>query len=62
MTYKARFVHGSRSFNLDSGAYDLFQDFIFPVAEESLNMGAPAARSMTGGEVVSKTAQDRWWA
>jgi len=62
MTYKARFVHGSRSFNLDAGAYDLFQDFIFPVAEESLNMGAPAARSMTGGEVVSKTAQDRWWA
>ena len=62
MTYKARFVHGSRSFNLDSGAYDLFQDFIFPVSEESLNMGAPAARSMTGGEVVSKTAQDRWWA
>ncbi len=61
MAYKARFVHGSRYFNLDSGEYDLFQDFSFPAVDESLNASPSPAGSMTGGMVVSKTAEDRWW-
>ena len=62
MTYKARFVHGSRYFNLDAGEFSLFQDFIFPAADESLNVSTPNVGSMSGGRVISKTAQDRWWA
>jgi hypothetical protein len=63
MAYKARFVHGSRTFDLDGeGEYDLFQDFVFPAADEALNATAAPAGSMTGGGVISKTAQDRWWA
>lgn len=62
MTYKARFVHGNRYFNLDAGEFSLFQDFIFPAADEALNVSTPNVGSMSGGRVVSKTAQDRWWA
>jgi hypothetical protein len=62
MTYKARFVHGSRYFNLDAGEFSLFQDFIFPAADEALNISTPNVGSMSGGQVISKTAQDRWWA
>lgn len=62
MTYKARFIHGSRIFNLDSGEYDLHTDFVFPAADESLNVALASPGSMTGGGVISKTAQDRWWA
>jgi len=62
MTYKARFVHGSRSLNLDAGEFDLYQDFIFPGADESLNVSTPNVGSMSGGSVISKTPQDRWWA
>ena len=62
MTYKARFTHGSRHFDIDANEFSLFQDFVFPAADESLNISSPNVGSTSGGQVISKTPQDRWWA
>lgn len=62
MAYKARFAHGSHYFDLDAGEFDLHDDFAPISADEALNATASPAGSMTGGAVVSKTAQDHWWA
>ncbi|MFA5376896.1 MAG: hypothetical protein WC455_14190 [Dehalococcoidia bacterium] len=62
MTYKARFTHGSRHFDIDANEFSLYQDFVFPAADESLNISSPNVGSTSGGQVISKTPQDRWWA
>ena len=62
MTYGAKFTHGTRSFDLNSAEFDLFRDFSFPAADEALNIGSGTSGNRSGGKVVSKRPQDRWWA
>ena len=62
MTYGAKFTHGTRTFDLNSAEFDLFQDFSFPAADEALNIGSGTSGNRSGGKVVSKRPQDRWWA
>lgn len=62
MSYSAKFTHGTRTFDLNSSEYDLYTDFVFPAADEALNIGSGTSGNRSGGNVVSKRPQDRWWA